>query len=368
MNSFFHSTQYKNWTKTKEEIQKIQKIKIERIIKRINEVNLLIKKQNEQKSRSNNMEIEEEGQSKTNATTTLNDSKDFQRYINPKKLISLENERALIISYSKKLIKILNSQKQKSTTLKSTSITYFRRFFLKKSILDYDPVFLMAAALYLGSKVAQLSLSIPELEKIFIVVINNEKKLFDYEFFLCTILDYDFFVYSPYQALFGFLYNLERKDFFLAQSSENYVNPNDFKKECIDIIDKMHLTDNIFLYTYSEIALASVFIKCEERKLDFNNIAEKLELDKIINVNEFLEGPYKIMKENFELIPKYESNEDEENKIKEIYKKVSHFHKSFPIYQKKLDEERDTLKKKMNSFTDNFEKLEKPLLKGLNKK
>ena len=361
MNSFFKSTQYKNWIKTKDEIQKIHKLKIEKILKRIGEVNLLIKKENEQKTNPWSMEIEGEQNS-------INNIRDFKRYINPKKLISLDNEQALVISYSKKLIKILNSQKDKSTTVKSTTITYFRRFFLKKSILDYDPIYLMGAALYLGSKVSQLTLSIPDLEKIFPILKGKENILFEYEFYLSTILDYDFYVYSPYEALFGFLYTLEQKDFFLAQSSENYVNPNDFKKECSDIIDKMHLTDNIFLYSYSEIALASVFIKCEEKKIDIINIAEKLELEKVINVKEFLEVTYRDMKENYELIPKYESEEDEENKIKEIYKKVHHFHKSFPIYQTQLDKERDNFKKKMKEFTEDFEVFEKPILKALNKK
>ena len=361
MNSFFKSTQYKNWIKTKDEIQKIHKLKIERILKRISEVNLLIKTENERKTNQSSMEIEDE-------LNNSNTHKDFKKYINPKKLISLDNEKALVISYSKKLIKILNSQKDKSTTLKSTTITYFRRFFLKKSILDYDPIYLMGAALFLGSKATQLSLSIPDLEKIFPILKNNEKILFEYEFYLSTILDYDFYVYSPYQALFGFLYTLEQKDFFLAQSSENYVNPNDFKQECSDIIDKMHLTDNIFLYSYSEIALASVFIKCEERKIDIINIAEKLELEKVINVKEFFEVTYKVMKENYELIPKYESDEDEENKIKEIYKKVHHFHKSFPLYQAQLTKERDNFKKKMKEFTEDFEVYEKSSLKDLNKK
>ena len=50
MNSFATSTQYKNWIKTEEEIQKIEENKIDRISKRINDVNSLIKKENEKKS------------------------------------------------------------------------------------------------------------------------------------------------------------------------------------------------------------------------------------------------------------------------------------------------------------------------------
>ena len=360
MNTFYNSTQYKNWMFTKEGIQKIQKIKIDKILKRIDEVNLIIKKHNDQKACSNRMEIEDEDQNNAN---NLNDKKEFQRYISVKKLITPENERDLIIKYSKNMMKIIKS---KSTTLKSTSITFFRRFYLKKSILDYDPVIMMAAAVYLGAKATPLKFSIKRIEEYFNKPINHEK-LFDYEFYLSTILDYDFYVYSPYLALFGLLNNLEQKDFFLSQNSENYVSQNDFKDGCIDIIDKMHLTDNIFLYSYSEIALASIFLICEEKKLDFNNIVEKLELDKIINVNEFLEGPYKIMKENYELIPKYESDEVEENEIYKIEKELNHFYKDFPLYQAKLAEERAILKKKMDDFDESFEKLEKPILNSLNK-
>ena len=364
MNSFATSTQYKNWIKTEEEIQKIEKNKIERIFKRINDVNSLIKKENEKKSlHNNNMDIENNSQSNKDS-----ENKDFKRYISPKQLITLDDEKILIVYYSNKLIKILNNQKDKSTSLKNTTLSYFRRFFLKKSVLDYDPDFLMAAAFFLGSKTAQLNYTFVDTEKLFVVVKNREKKFFEYEFFLSTILDYDFFVFSPYQALLGFLYNLEQKEFFLAQSSENYVNPNDFKQECMDIIDKMYLTNNIFLYTYSEIALASLFIKCEQKNIDIINIAEKLELDKIINVKEFLENAFIFMKKNLELIPKYESVEEEHHKAKEIYKKIIDFHKSFPQYQKKLDHERNALKKKMKDFTDDFEKNEKPILKALNKK
>ena len=342
MNSFFKSTQCKNWIKTKEEIQKIQQKKVERILKRIKEVNLLIKEENEKLSHSND-------------PNSIKKDQNFQRYIKPKELESLnDQEKILIIEYSNKLIKILNSQK-KSSSFKCTTINYFRRFFLKKSILDYDPNFLMAAAFYLGSKVTQVNLSILEIEKIFVILKNSEKKLFEYEFYLTTILEYEFFVYNPYQALLGFIYILEQKEFFLSQNKENYVEPNEFKQECISIIDQMHLTDNIFLYTYSEIALASIFIKCKEKNLNTINIAEKLEIDKIINVKEFLEGPVVEMKKNLALIPRYENKEDEFKKSNEIYKLILKFHKAFPQYQKKLESERITLRTKMKDFTNDFD-------------
>ena len=59
----------------------------------------------------------------------------------------------------------------------------------------------MGAALFLGNKVAQLNYSIPEIEKKFQILKNNKKKLFDYEFFLVSILII-IFVYIIHIKLF----------------------------------------------------------------------------------------------------------------------------------------------------------------------
>ena len=338
MNSFFKSTQCKNWIKTKEEIEKIQQKKLGGILKRIKEVNSLIEEENKKLSNSNDAD-------------SIENNENFQKYIKPKELeILKDQEKIVIIEYSNKLIKILNSQK-KSSSCKCTAITYFRRFFLKKSILDYDPDFLMAAAFFLGSKVTRNELEkIWELKNIFGVLENSEKKLFEYEFYLSTILEYEFFVFNPYQALLGLIYILEQKEFFLSQNKENYVEPNEFKQECISIIDQIYLTDNIFLYNYSEIALASIFIKCKEKNMNIINIAEKLEIDKIINVKEFLEGPVLEMKKDLDSIPRYENKEDEFKKSNEICKFILKFHNTFPQYQKKLESERITLRTRLKGL------------------
>ena len=82
MNSFSTSTHFKNWIKTEEEIKNIEKTKVERIIIRINEINLKIKKENEEKSHEKDKNNE-----------------NFQKSINPKKYINLEKEKIAIIFY-----------------------------------------------------------------------------------------------------------------------------------------------------------------------------------------------------------------------------------------------------------------------------
>jgi hypothetical protein len=81
MNSFPTSTQYRNWIKTKEELQAITKNKIVKINKRINEVNNIIRKENEAKALKNK------------AMNKENSTENFQKYISTKNFfLKIENE------------------------------------------------------------------------------------------------------------------------------------------------------------------------------------------------------------------------------------------------------------------------------------
>jgi hypothetical protein len=248
----------------------------------------------------------------------------------------------------------LNSQQDLSTSLKSSVLSYFRRFFLKKSILDYNANFLMASAFRLGAKISSMNYTLNDYKKVFPFIENSLNKLNEYEFYICHILDYEFYVYNPYQALLGLIYTLEQKDFFLTQDKDNYINQDDLKKNCMNTIDKMYLTDIIFLYTYSEMALASIFIQCEYKQININNIAEKLELNKILDYKEFIANQVQDMKKLLEEIPKYNTKKEEEEKIKGIEKSIRSFLDTFPQYKNKLIEERKKLKKQMEDFEVDF--------------
>ena len=102
------------------------------------------------------------------------------------------------------------------------------------------------------------------------------------------------------------LYIRPKRIFF----SQKYIDAIEFKQGCIDIIDKMFLTDNIFLFTYSEIARESIFIKCLEKNINTNKVSEKMEIDKITNTKEFMEGPLVKMKNNLESSKEYENFEE----------------------------------------------------------
>ena len=345
MNSFHESTQNKNWIKTEEEIDIINQKKVERILARIGKINKLINEENENKKLSDK-----------NITTQQNSNipKDnnnnvYKKYINPKKLISLEEEKLLIIYYTKQLTQM----NYKSTSFKNNSLTYFRRFFFKRSIIDYDLDNIAAASVFLGSKTAQINLKIEDLKKHMFPNIN-ENELIENEFNLIILMDYNFYVYNPYQALMGFIYELVIKNFFLGQNSKNAVKEEVLQQECFNIIDKMYLTDNIFLFSYSYIALASLFIICEQKNVELEKVKEKLELNKVLNIEDFEKNILIKIKNNLDKIPNLENDKE---KCKEIIKKVNHFQKSFPQYKKKLEEEKINYKKKLGAFVEDFNKM-----------
>jgi hypothetical protein len=87
-------------------------------------------------------------------------------------------------------------------------------FTSKKVSLIMNPQYLIVASFMLGTKVAQINLSLEKIEKLFPFIKDKIKLVLDYEFFLATILDYIFYVYNPYHALYGLIYTLEQKQFF----------------------------------------------------------------------------------------------------------------------------------------------------------
>ena len=69
-------------------------------------------------------------------------------------------------------MKIINSN-IKSLSLKTYALSYFRRFYLKKAIVDYDPEYMLCAAIFLGGKVSQLNINFNKMGEL-IPFLNEE--------------------------------------------------------------------------------------------------------------------------------------------------------------------------------------------------
>ena len=134
MKSFATSSHFKNWIKTEEELKKMDKVKIGGLLKRIGEINEEIKIEN---NRISAMNTNPDPNSKEHNNINASKEEKYKKFITKKQLISLEDEKFIIINYGNQLLNVLNL-KQKSTSIKNNSLTYFRRFYQKKVFLTMN--------------------------------------------------------------------------------------------------------------------------------------------------------------------------------------------------------------------------------------
>ena len=341
MDFFSNSTQKKNWIKNEEELKEFQKRKIDSIFHRIKIIN------------DNTNKKIQEFQEKNPGIKTPEELE--QKIIPNGKIKFLSKEKSLILYFTQEILNLIN-KKLKSRSLKTYALTYYRRFFLKKSCLDYNPEFMLFACIFLGGKVAQVNLNLNKMDELIPMLKEegNHSNLLYYEFYLSTILGYDFYVFNPYKALIGFIYQLEKKNYF----DNLNINKSDFENECENFIDNSFLTDIIFLYSYSYISLSSIYLTVEKFNLDINIIIQLLNLNSSI-LDKFNDIYIKIKDE----LNSININEEE---VKNVMKGIKHFSKKYPHYIQQLEQERNKLLTKMNDFSINLNNLEYPNNNNIN--
>ena len=337
MDFFSQSTQKRNWIKKEEELKEFQKRKIDTIFHRIKVLN------------DNTNKKIQEFQEKNPGIKTPEELE--QKIIPNGKIKFLSKEKSLILYFTQEILNLIN-KKLKSRSLKTYALTYYRRFFLKKSCLDYDPEMMFFACIFLGGKVAQLNITLSKMDELIpILKERGHTQLLNYEFYLCTILGYDLYVFNPYKALIGFIYKMDINKYF----DNLNISKDDFENECENFIDQCFLTDIIFVYNYSYISLCSIFLTVEKFQLNINDIIKVLELENNINMEQFNSIYLKIKDE----ISKINILHDEYIKV---YGGIKKFYEKYKIYVDTLEQERKNLLNKMKNFTINFKKLENPNL------
>ena len=333
MDFFSQSTQKRNWIKNEEELKEFQKRKIDTIFHRIKVLN------------DNTNKKIQEFQEKNPGIKTPEELE--QKIIPTGKIKFLSKEKSVILHFTKAILNLIN-KKVKSRSLKTYALTYFRRFFLKKSCLDYDPEMMFFACIFLGGKVAQLNITLSKMDELIpILKERGHTQLLNYEFYLCTILGYDLYVFNPYKALIGFIYKMNVNKYF----DNVNITIDDFENECEKFIDLCFLTDIMFLYNYSYISLCSIYLTVEKLQLNINDIIKILELETNINMEKFKSVYEKI---KFEL-SNINTQDDEFNKV---YGGIIKFYEKYKNYVDALEQERKNLLTKMNNFTTNLIKLE----------
>ena len=191
----------------------------------------------------------------------------YERHIEshkPSVPITLEEQSLLVRHYSKELIKfcsVFHPPVPPGTIY--TALTYFNRLYLREASLQLQPRDMMFSCAYLAFKVEEYNLSIDQ----FLKVLPKEMQsvvgetVICFELTIMSSLDCELAVHSPYRPLHGLLTDMKVRHSeeieLLKEKSEKYLSQS-------------ILTDVMFLYPPSQMALCAICVSCQELGLDID--------------------------------------------------------------------------------------------------
>ncbi|XP_022652125.1 cyclin-H-like [Varroa jacobsoni] len=146
-----------------------------------------------------------------------------------------------------------------------TSLAYFKRFYLRNSVMDLHPKHMIVTCVYLACKVEEFNVSITQFvnnvkgdrEKAQDVILSNELLLMQH-------LRYHLTVHNPYRPVEGLLIDIKTRMQHIIQDAENLRPLMD------DFLDRSLLTDASLLFAPSQIALAGVVYAVNKAQFDCN--------------------------------------------------------------------------------------------------
>ncbi|BAM41969.1 cyclin [Theileria orientalis strain Shintoku] len=117
------------------------------------------------------------------------------------KIPSLDDELWIIKYYSHQLSRFLTTNNLK-TSVKETSLTFFNRFYLKCSVIDYDPRIIMFTCITLATKLEDMWKSV-YVDKLLASVQDLDiSQVFDMECIVCDALNFNLLVLHTSDSIY----------------------------------------------------------------------------------------------------------------------------------------------------------------------
>eukprot|EP01126_Amoeba_proteus_P002129 TRINITY_DN10668_c0_g1_i1.p1 TRINITY_DN10668_c0_g1~~TRINITY_DN10668_c0_g1_i1.p1 ORF type:complete len:185 (-),score=34.09 TRINITY_DN10668_c0_g1_i1:477-986(-) len=126
--------------------------------------------------------------------------------------MSIEEEEAMKTFISDKMF-LACAQLGLSHHTQGTALTFFHRFYLERSVLEYHPKAMMFTCIYLACKTEEERRDIKSMSEALPEV--NAEEVLSLEYVLLDALKFHLHVYLPYHPLTGFVYDIQ-VSFFLA--------------------------------------------------------------------------------------------------------------------------------------------------------
>ncbi|XP_014236347.1 cyclin-H [Trichogramma pretiosum] len=189
--------------------------------------------------------------------------------------LSCQEEESLLRYWEismKKFCKNFNPPMPKATA--ATSLHYFKRFYLRNSVMDYHPKYIMVTCIYLACKVEEFNVSIVQ----FVANVNGDKEkccniIINNELLLMQQLDYHLTIHNPFRPVEGFLIDIRTR-------FPSLENPDDLRPLIDEFLEKVFSTDAVLIYAPSQIALAAILHAASSTKANLDSYVTDLLLSR----------------------------------------------------------------------------------------
>lgn len=169
--------------------------------------------------------------------------------------LSVDDELKLINFYAKK-VQVISQHLNLPTEIIATSISFFKKFFLENSVMQYDPKSLVHTTIFLACKAENYFISVDSFAK---KAKSNREAILKYEFKLLESLKFSLLIHHPYKPLHGFF--LDIQNVLHGKVDLNYMGQ--IYDKCKKKITEAILTDVVYLFTPPQITLAILMIEDE---------------------------------------------------------------------------------------------------------
>ncbi|CAH6723175.1 cyclin Ccl1p [[Candida] jaroonii] len=167
-------------------------------------------------------------------------------------LITLDEEIKYLNFYAKNILEAAKYFKM-STQVKSTALSFFKKFYLLNSVMQYHPKNILYTCLFLAAKSENYFISIETfckgLQK------TEPKDILDLEFTVLQSLKFTLLVHHPFRPLYGFFLDFQQvlSDIKIDEIGELYDQAKNW------LNNYALLSDVSFLFTPPQIALAAMY-------------------------------------------------------------------------------------------------------------
>ncbi|XP_027904818.1 cyclin-H1-1-like isoform X3 [Vigna unguiculata] len=135
-----------------------------------------------------------------------NTAKDGAEKHSRTKPLSIEQEKCVRVYYESNVHNVCKKFPL-PRKVQATALIFFKRFYLRWSVMEHQPKYIMLACIYAACKIEEYYVSAEELSKS--VVLQDHQMILNYEMIVYQSLEFDLIVYAPYRAVEGFINNME---------------------------------------------------------------------------------------------------------------------------------------------------------------